>query len=66
MLKSFWDVTKGYIDVNELSTIENGNYCGETEDYYDEGFGWWVSFKIYEVDGVGYICSREGWVFRNP
>lgn len=62
----FWKVTKGYIDVSSMDMVSNGEYIGTTEEYYDEGLGGFVSFKIYESDGTKYICSREGWVFRNP
>ena len=66
MNKSFWDVTEGYLDVNYLDSISYGTNMGTTEEYYEEGLGGWVSFKIYKIDGVYYICTREGWVFRNP
>ena len=66
MNKSFWDVIEGYLDVKYLDSISYGTYMGTTEEYYEEGLGGWVSFKIYKIDGVEYICTREGWVFRNP
>jgi hypothetical protein len=62
----FWQVTKGYIDISSMDMLSNGEYIGTTEEYYDEGLGGFVSFKIYKIDGVEYICSSEGWVFRNP
>lgn len=62
----FEDVIDGYLDVKYLDSIEYGTYKGTTEEYYEEGMGRWVSFEIYEIGGIEYICTREGWIFRNP
>ena len=63
----FWDVTKGYIDIENISVlILNGEYVGNTEEHWDEGLGGYVLYKIFDINGVKYICTRQGWVFRNP
>ena len=62
-LRSFWDVTEGYLDVHCLDSISYGTYMGTTDEYYEEGLGGWVSFKVYEVDGIKYIyvAARAGY-----
>jgi hypothetical protein len=65
MTDDYWDIVKDYIDVRTLEELTKGKFVGETEPFYDEELDGYVSFKIYEIDGIKHICSSKGWVIRN-
>lgn len=60
-------VTKGYIMLPMNSDLSNLYEVRETEEYYDEGMGGWVRYKVYRDfnTGLEYITS-DGWIFQNP
>ena len=69
MLKTFAEVIKGFTvvdDIEELEDLGAEITEEETDDFWEEGMGGWMSFRVYKKDDIKYIAIRNGWVFRNP